>query len=160
MYGSPHKNGYTKKALNSVISELNAEYEFEFVDSFTENITPCNDCGFCKKINKCIFSDFDKIDKSLRGCHLIIIATPVYNASFPAPLKAIIDRSQLYFNMKTKLKINPFNQPKKAILVATCGSNNSHYKELLLNQLKLFFVLINAKLCKTVFVDNTDKSLN
>ncbi len=157
LYGSPHENGYTKKVLNDVIKELQTDYEFEFIDAFKEKIKPCVDCGFCKRNSSCIFPDFNNIDKILRKCDLLIVATPVYNSSFPAPLKAIIDRTQIYFNMKTKLKINPFKQEKQAILVATYGSNDNSCEEIILNQLKLFFILLNAKLSKVVFVKNTDK---
>ena len=157
LYGSPHKNGHTKKALDSVLNELNDFYNFEFVDAFNENIQPCNDCGFCEKNNKCAFADFSHIDELLRKCELLIIATPVYNLSFPAPLKAIIDRTQLYFNMKTKLKINPFKREKRVILVITYGSKDSSCEEIILKQLKLFFILINARLSKAIFIGNTDK---
>ena len=157
LYGSPHENGNTKTALEKVLTELNDEYNFKFVDAYKENIRPCIDCSFCVKSGgKCIFRDFDDIDMALREADLIILATPIYNASFPAPLKAIIDRTQLYFNMKTKLKINPFKQEKSAILIASYGSNDTSCEELILRQLRLFFVLLNAKLKKTIFVQGTD----
>lgn len=157
LYGSPHENGHTKKTLYKVIKELKNDYNFEFIDAFKANVKPCIDCGFCEKTGECVFSDFNNIDKILRECELLIIATPIYNSSFPAPLKAIIDRTQMYFNMKTKLKINPFKQKKYAILVATYGSNDDSCEEIILNQLKLFFILLNAKLSKVIFVKNTDK---
>lgn len=59
--------------------------------------------------------------------------------------------------MKTKLKINPFTQEKRAILVITYGANDNSCEETILNQLKLFFVLLNAKIYKAIFVKNTDK---
>ena len=160
LYGSPHKNGHTKKALNHVIKELQNDYEFEFIDAFKEKIKPCIDCGFCKNTSACVFSDFNGIDKFLRECELLIIATPVHNAGFPAPLKAIIDRTQLYFNMKTKLKINTFKQEKRAVLVITYGSNDNSCEKSILNQLKFFFILLNAKIYKAIFVKNTDKILD
>ena len=159
LYGSPHKNGNTKAALERILAELNNEYNFKLIDAYKENIRPCIDCTFCAKSGgKCIFPDFADIDVALREAELIVLATPIYNSSFPAPLKAIIDRTQLYFNMKTKLKINPFKQEKSAILIATYGSNDTSCVELILKQLRLFFVLLNAKLIKTVFVRGTDTS--
>lgn len=157
LYGSPHKNGHTKSALNTVLNALKNNYEFELIEAFKENIKPCSDCGFCDNIDKCIYTDFIKIDKLLRECDLLIIATPVYNFSFPAPLKAIIDRTQLYFNMKKKLKINPFKQKKEAILIATYGSCDNSCEEVILKQLELFFLLLNARLSKAFFIGNTDK---
>lgn len=156
LYGSPHENGHTKKALNAVLEQLNDHFNFTFVNSYKEKIHPCIDCGFCAQNNKCIFPDFNDIDNKIRNCDLIIIASPVYNCGFPAPLKSIMDRTQLYFNMKTKLKINPFKKTKEAILVMTYGSNDSSCEEVILKQLELFFILLNAKLTKIVFVKNTD----
>lgn len=157
LYGSPHENGHTKKALDNIISTLNDRYEFNLIKAYKENIKPCSDCGFCSKNGKCVFSDFNFIDKKLRESQLIIIASPIYNCSFPSPLKNIIDRTQVYFNMKTKLKINPFKKEKKAILIATYGGSDNSCEEIILKQLHLFLILLNAKLCKTIFIGNTDK---
>ena len=157
LYGSPHKNGHTQNALNQVLNELKNDYDFDFINAFKENITPCTEGGICEKNDTCAFPDFNKIDRLIRECDLLVIATPVYNASFPAPLKAIFDRTQLYYNMKTKLKINPFKHKKNAILVATYGSNDVSCEQVILKQLELFFALLNAKLLKAVFIGNTDK---
>ena len=142
LYGSPHKSGHTKKALDEIIVTLQNEFEFTFIDAFKIKVAPCVDCGSCKT----------------RACELIIIATPIYNLSFPAPLKAIFDRTQLYFNMKVHLKKNPFKQQKSAILLATYGARDQNCEEILLKQLQLFLTLINARLIKSVFVSNTDAS--
>lgn len=157
LYGSPHKNGHTKKALDAIIFKLRDKYEFNLINAYKENIKPCIDCRFCCSSGQCSFSDFNDIDKKLREAELLIIASPVYNYSFPAPLKAILDRTQLYFNMKTKLKINPFLKQKKAILIATYGSEDDSCEEIILKQLRLFFILLNAKLSKAIFISNTDK---
>lgn len=156
LYGSPHKNGNTKKALLTITKPLETYYNFEIIDSFKENIQPCTDCGFCTKVARCKFDDFNHIDVSFRSCNLIVLATPVYNLSFPAPLKNIIDRTQLYFNMKTKLKINPFSQKKEAILIATYGSCDNSCEELLLKQVQPFFKLLNATVMRSIFISNTD----
>ena len=158
LYGSPHKQRNTKSVLERVISELKNEYEFKLIDAYKENIKPCIDCNFCiTSGGQCVFPDVNDIDVALREAELIIIATPVYNASFPSPLKAIIDRTQIYFNMKTKLKINPFKQEKSAILIATYGSNDTFCEELILKQLQPFFLLLNAKLYRVIFEGNTDR---
>ncbi len=158
LYGSPHKSGHTKKALDEIIVTLQNEFEFTFIDAFKIKVAPCVDCGSCKTQESCISADFADIDAAIRACELIIIATPIYNLSFPAPLKAIFDRTQLYFNMKVHLKKNPFKQQKSAILLATYGARDQNCKEILLKQLQLFLTLINARLIKSVFVSNTDAS--
>lgn len=158
LYGSPHKSGHTKKALDEIIVTLQNEFEFTFIDAFKAKVAPCVDCGSCKTRESCVSDDFADIDTAIRISELIIIATPIYNLSFPAPLKAIFDRTQLYFNMKVHLKKNPFKQQKAAILVATCGARDLDCEEIILKQLQLFLTLINAKLIKSVFISNTDAS--
>lgn len=156
LFGSPHKNGHTKKALNNVLKTLENDYNFALIDAFSANIGPCIDCGFCKNHDNCTFDDFNLIDKILRESELLIIATPIYNLSLPAPLKAIFDRTQVYFNIKVHRKINLFEKEKRAILVCTYGSSDSSCEKIILKQLELFFILLNAKLCKIIFVKNTD----
>ncbi len=158
-FGSPKKDGYTAKLLNLVIKKLEGLYSFQFIDSYKLNIKPCIDCGECKKKDECIYSDFSLIDYELKTADLIIIATPIYNLSVPAPLKSIFDRMQIYFNKRfVKNIIPPIEKEKKAILIATCGSNDLRGFEIVKTQVKMIFTIINAKLEKSLCWTNTDSA--
>ena len=70
------------------------------VEAYHQKIAPCLGCGFCEHKEGCVNSDFDQIDHLLRTCDYLVVASPVYNLSFPAPLKAIFDRTQRYFSAR------------------------------------------------------------
>ncbi len=156
LFGSPKKNGYTAKLLNNFLSKL-SNYEVVIIYSYDENIYPCVDCGHCKKNEKCIFNDFDKIDMLLNNSDLLIIATPIYNLSFPSPMKAIIDRTQIYYNARFYRNIVVSKKKaKKAILITTCGSDNKRGIDIIVKQLQQTFTIINARIVKIISQTNTD----
>ena len=98
LFSSPHKDGHTKKLLEAFLDGLKGEdWQVKSLDICKVNIHPCIACGYCQKADGCAFRDLDEFDRDLRACDLLLIATPVYNLSFPAQLKAVIDRFQRYF---------------------------------------------------------------
>ena len=52
----------------------------------------------------------------LEDADAVIVATPVYNLSFPAPMKALFDRFQRYYEAHFRRKIaQPITKHKKSI---------------------------------------------
>ena len=93
LFSSPHKDGHTKKLLEAFLDGLKGkDWQVKSLDICKVNIHPCIACGYCQKADGCAFRDLDEFDRDLRACDLLVIATPVYNLSFPAQLKAVIDR--------------------------------------------------------------------
>lgn len=68
---------------------------------------PCIHCGKCETADLCVFDDLDEYNKLLNEAEALVFASPVYNLSVPAPLKALIDRSQRYFSKRFSLGIKP-----------------------------------------------------
>lgn len=160
LFGSPHKDGYSSKLLNSFLLGLK-NHDINIINSYEYNIKPCIDCKFCQENNSCFFDDFSKIDKLIRNSSLLIIATPVYNLSFPSPLKAIFDRMQLYYSYKiSNKKPIPENLPKKCVLLLTCGKNKLPSIDIITQQLKLILLTIDSKLDYNIVIENTDTSHN
>ncbi len=160
IFGSPKKNGHTAKLLLKFLKELK-NYEFTIIDSYKENIHPCIDCGLCKLEEICRYSDLDNLDHLLNTADLLIVATPVYNLSFPAPLKSIFDRMQRYFSARFfQKKIPPIKKEKKAVLLLTSGSKDNNGKNFIETQLKMIFTIINAKLIHTISWSDTDSNTN
>lgn len=158
-FGSPKKNGHTSILLNKLISNLENEYIFFKINAYENYVTPCIDCGVCLNEQSCIFNDFDFIHDKLKSAELIIVATPVYNLSFPAPLKAIFDRMQRYFCSRLKNNIRPtFNIQKKAIVILTQGSNNPLGVNIISEQLRLIFSTIDTTISSKIVWDCTDFS--
>lgn len=161
LFGSPKLNGHTAKALNILTYKLSNNYTFKNINAYEENIHPCMDCGLCISKNACQFDDFNEIHNYLAASELLIIATPVYNLSFPAPLKAIFDRMQRYFCARLKRNIRPtFALPKQAIVLLTQGSNDLTGIDIITCQLKLIFSIIDTKLTAKIILQNTDHGIS
>lgn len=159
LFGSPRKNGFTKKLLNEFLHTIEHDYFIKLIDSYQYNINPCSGCGVCENIDGCCYNDFDEIDYLLREADLLIIASPIYNLSFPAPLKAIFDRMQRYYSARFVRNIYPvMDKPKKAILLLTSGSDGYIGCDIMKRQVKLISTVINTKLIDTVLWNNTDSS--
>lgn len=157
LFGSPKSDGFTSQLLNNFLFEL-SEYNVKIINSYKENIHPCTDCGICKLTESCKYNDLDEFDYMIRTADLLIVATPVYNLSFPAPLKSVFDRMQRYFSAKFfQNKKLPIKKRKKAVLLLTSGSDNKSATQAIISQLKPIFTVLNTSLDYTITWNNTDK---
>ena len=154
-FGSPHDRGTTGQMLKILINNLNSVYDIFVVNAFKILAKPCCDCAFCKENGKCQYQDLDEVYANLEKASKIIVVTPVYNCSFPAPLKAIFDRFQVYFNFKNR-KIH--NQKKVFLLFSFGGRADSKIIESLLTQCEYVFKSINAKISDFSLIDRTDEN--
>ena len=95
------------------------------------------------------FADFETADG-------IIIASPVYNMSFPSPLKAIIDRMQRYYSARFFLdKRSPVAKRRPVAMLLSAGSpdENGDFSAM---QLRKIFTVTNCELLCRVTLNNTD----
>lgn len=145
LYGSPHKNGFTFQILKKFLRN-NFKDEVKFINTYEKNIKPCIDCKKCRSAPECILKDMEEIDEYFKLCEILIIASPIYNGSVPAPLKSVIDRMQRYYSEKIYLKSSMNSYvPKKALLLFTQGSDEKRNEEILISQIKPNLMLINVK---------------
>lgn len=160
VFASPHKNGPTKKMLDAFLSGLDNKWETEILDVCKTPVHPCIACGACKTKDGCVYTDMDAFDAAFRACDLLVIAAPVYNLSFPAQLKALLDRFQRYFEARFTRGIRPvIEKPRKAILLLTMGKNDAFAVEVCEKTLKQSFSILNTKLTDTFCLPDTDKSV-
>ena len=165
LYGSPRERGFTKELLKIFIQEWENVYPNTNIYTFhayQENMAPCTACGFCRQKEGCSIPDYQLFDTLYRNADVVVVATPVYGLSFPAPLKAVFDRTQQYYEAYVSRHIKyPFEKPKKAFLLSVYGSNDKRGVEMMQQQLQLTFSVMNTKLIGTVSAGNTDcKPLN
>lgn len=158
LFGSPHKTGNTARMLSAFLSEKPEYDSLYFYYCYKENPSPCLDCGICKMGDACSQSDLEELVEEIKQADLLIIASPVYNLSFPSPLKAVLDRFQRFYQAKVFRKQILFPHPKEAVLLLNCGSKDSTGFDVILNQMKLILPLLNAKLVSTICVDHTDET--
>lgn len=159
LYGSPHSHGCTRKLLDSFLEcfQGNKAWEVEEVNLYELSPRPCTGCRVCAKEERCAFDDLDGVDKSLRGCDLLVVASPVYNFSFPAPLKAWLDRTQRYFGARFSLGIRPpVKKHRDAVLLLTMGSQDDFAVDVCSRQLERAFSVMNTTLIGCALWDATD----
>lgn len=123
VFGSPHSVGATARLLQAFTAALPAEETVTVIDCFARPPLPCRDCGGCREEIRCVQRDLDDVYAALERADRLVIATPVYNRSFSAPLKALIDRLQPYWCARFVRGVKPpIARPKQAVLLTTCDS--------------------------------------
>ena len=126
--------------------------------AFYFNSELCTGCKACAKEEGCGYPDLDALDKSLRACDLLVVASPVYNFSFPAPVKAWLDRTQRYFEARFALgKKPPIPKHRQAVLLLARGSQDDDAVEVCTDQLERAFAVMNTSLSACVLWEGTDR---
>ncbi len=160
LFGSPRSHGMTRKLLDSFLSGFyqNKDWSVEEVSLYELSPHPCTGCRACAKKEGCSFGDLDGMDKSLRACDLLVVASPVYNSSFPAPLKAWLDRTQRYFEARFSLGMRPpIEKHRDAVLLLTMGSQEGFAVEVCAHQLERAFSVMNTSLAGIALWQGTDQ---
>lgn len=157
IHGSPRENGSTIKLTKSFIKGLSDKgCSVEFFDSTKLNIMPCTGCLKCESSGNCIFNDeMQHIYDSIKNTDIIILSSPVYFASFPSQIKAVMDRCQMLHSRRYKLGIEN-NIDKKGYLIFTAGGSNKKMIDSMELTARFFFLSCSAKLTDTIYVLNTD----
>ncbi len=157
LFGSPKTNGSTAKLTGAFMKGIRKSDDVEIVHLFSLQPTPCNACGYCKAANGCSKKDLEKFMAKLEDADAVIVATPVYNLSFPAPMKALFDRFQRYYEARFRRKIaQPITKHKKALLLVTAGDDEDDGYNIIEKQVKLSFSVMNTELVGGVLAKDTD----
>lgn len=157
LFGAPNASGYTGRMLDRFLENLKG-YRVHRLNAFDEQVMPCIGCNLCQEKDTCRFDDYAKIDHLWKTSDLIIIATPVYNLSFPPPLKAIFDRTQRYYHAMF-LRGEKFDTTQRdVVLLLTSGTNWGNIEETIKLQLHFVLKVLQAKLSYTLLWPNTDRS--
>jgi multimeric flavodoxin WrbA len=157
LFGSPHLTGKTNKVLTEVINSSEITIDFTRIDLLKKDIHHCIGCNQCNTGDfSCIYNDdMIEIYKAIEASDVIILATPIYFNSVTSIMKTMIDRCQRFFNMKVN---HGFNfKKKKGILLGTAGSKLPKSFDSFSNVSDYFFLSVNGKIEKTLFVNGTDQ---
>jgi multimeric flavodoxin WrbA len=160
LFASPHSHGYTSRLTQWFLHcfQQDNSWELELWDVFEKNPHPCTGCRVCAQQEGCSFSDLDDLDAALRESDLLVVASPVYNFSFPAPMKAVLDRTQRYFEARFSLgKQPPIKKHREAVLLLTMGSKEEFGVEVMTHQLRRAFTVMNTELTGCVVWSETDR---
>lgn len=120
-----HRNGHnTQKALDFFLNQIQGSQEVHIYNVNKIRVEPCKACDYCiPHQGECITKDDDMTDiyQKFETCDLLVIASPVYFSAFPSKIKAIIDRTQMLYNLKDRSII----KQKEMAVIAVGGA--PHY---------------------------------
>jgi multimeric flavodoxin WrbA len=117
--GSPRKNGNTDLLAQAFIEgAIEAGHQVERYDAGRKMIHGCTACDACwSKGTACVFTDgFTELEPMLEAADVLVIASPLYWSTFPAQLKAAIDKLYAYVSPACQLPL----KIKESALLA-CG---------------------------------------
>lgn len=119
--GSPRRNGNSDRMADAFIKgALSIGHDVSRFDAARKKIGNCIACKACwKKDKPCFFQDdFDELAPLLEAADVIVFSTPIYWFTFPAQIKAAIDKMNAYLGKSCthSLKI-------KESLLLVCGAD-------------------------------------
>ncbi|MGW8301438.1 MAG: NAD(P)H-dependent oxidoreductase, partial [Desulfobacterales bacterium] len=146
--GSPRKKGNTAFLLTNfmqAIEKLGAQTRI--IEVTQKNIIPCREYVVCERKGYCPIDDDVKseIYPLIRQAEVVVLATPIFFFNMSAQLKALVDRCQLFWARKYKLKLaDPAKKTKRGFLLAVGASKGKSLFEGLQLTAKYFFDAIDA----------------
>lgn len=157
--GSGHANSTSFKLSEMIAEEIKNQdptADITLYNAVELNVHDCLGCDYClTHQNQCVISDqMDEIYREITETDIIIFVSAVYFSNFPAVLKRVIDRCQLFYNLKDR----SFIKPKKALALSIGGA--PHYKGQFDAFTETYRVLLpdfNAELTDFIRIPNTDK---
>ncbi|MHB8169407.1 MAG: flavodoxin family protein [Thermoleophilia bacterium] len=110
--GSPRRGGNSEILLDRALAgAADAGAEIERLHPASLRIAGCTECNDCYALGECSTADdMDRVYAALERADRIVVASPIFFMSFPAQLKAVIDRTQKYWALRYILR-EPFPRP-------------------------------------------------
>lgn len=122
--GSPHKDGPTARLIGAFLEGVRPGAQVDRIDCFRLNPRACDGCGYCGERDGCSKRDLDEYYALLEAADVLVLALPIYNLSFPAPMKALIDRSQRYWSARFLRGVRPpIPRGKQVALITVSGDS-------------------------------------
>ncbi len=148
---SPRKNGNTKQVLDAFLE--NCHYDTVVYNMYDEKISPCIACNHCQTTGKCFNDDMNEITGSIFSSDYVIFAAPIYCYSFPAPMKAFLDRLQPYYSDE-KYRNPVFT--RKGFVLSSCGKSGKFGIDVIEKQSRIAFIELSASFEGLYLFTDTD----
>ena len=154
IFGSPRADGNTAALLRDFLSDY-PDAEVRRFDAYELNLRPCVACGGCDDGADCVFRDADDLFAACESCDILVLASPVYNYNFPAPMKAILDRAQPYYHKN--FERGAADPARKGYLLMTAGCSGKYAFDIMERQFRLFCRELGVTFAGKRTVAGTDK---
>jgi len=137
--GSPRDQA-TEHVLKEALRMLQEKgFETRFWTIRGKRVGFCMHCDYCLKAKECAFKDdMQEVYDLLREANGIIFATPVYNGSISAQIKAVMDRCRAAVAGE-----KDFFKGKIGMAIA-CGGDRAGGQEAAITQILTFYILNGA----------------
>lgn len=154
--GSCRKDSFTNRIFNEAIRDF-PDTEITVFDTFSEKFSFCSGCNYCGNNGRCVYRDLDRFNELFENADVVVFGAPIYNGGFSAPLKALIDRFQVYYTSFYKNgKVQPIKKHRECVLLAAAGRTGEEALKDMEKNLKCAFTILNAELIGSVLCSHTD----
>ncbi len=155
--GSPRWDGFSSRLHDEFLEPvLESGLSVERVYAYDGEFNPCIACGHCRDAAECVFSDsMEPLCDFLVNAPGISISSPVYFSSLPGPLKCIIDRCQVIWEMARRSE--DINEKTAFLIMAGGGEYGTMFDSSLII-MKHFSKILNCAFDsgKYIGIDKTD----
>ena len=157
LIGSEREHSHAVSMAESFVSDLPGECDIKRFNAYDLEAKPCTGCNYCESTGRCAFDDLDRFFSYLETADVFVIASPVYNLSFPAPLKAILDRMQVYYTFWfAHSRTSAVKRKKQAYLLVSAGCEGTEALAVMEKQLRSSFSVMNTVLSGSRLLSGTD----
>lgn len=146
--GSPRINGNSRWLLSSFLKECE-QYgaTTQTIDCCKADILPCRELIVCEKKGYCPLKD--DMEKTLyaliRKADIVVLASPVFFYNVTAQVKTLIDRCQMFWGRKYKLKLkDPHSYSRQGFLLSVAASGGEKLFDGIHLTARYFFDAISA----------------
>ena len=159
---SPKKISSSSQAAQIFVKEFGANIKTEIIDINKYKIKSCKAAFTCEKTFECYQKDdASMLIKKVENADVVVVASPVYFAGIPGPLKTFIDRNNPIWNKRFGNYTKGYKpKQKKGIIILTAGSDKDSYFKPPKTVINSFFTVHNIKLEKVMKFKNLDKYEN
>ena len=130
LQGSPRKKGNTNYLISTFMDAAEKSGARTIaIDVTQKDIIPCKEYTVCEKKGFCPIDDYvkEEIYPLLRQADVVVVASPIFFYNMSAQLKAVVDRCQMFWARKYRLKLrDPGAGMRRGFLLsagATRGKN-------------------------------------
>ncbi|MCG8636326.1 MAG: NAD(P)H-dependent oxidoreductase [Desulfobacterales bacterium] len=146
--GSPRKNGNSEYLLSSFLKECGAlGAETDVIRPQALDIRPCRELIVCEKKGFCPIKDQMEAEgyEKIKQADVVILASPVFFYGVTAQVKVFIDRCQMFWGRKYKLKLrDPDRYTRQGFLLSVAASGGKRLFEGVDLTAKYFFDAVSA----------------
>ncbi len=162
LQGSPRKKGNSVYLLNrflDVCEKRGARTEILHLD--TLNIQPCRELVVCEKKGFCPIKDEmePRIYGMIRRADVVVLASPVFFYNVSAQAKILIDRCQMFWGRRYKMKLaDPDAGARQGVLLAAGASSGKRLFDGVKLTAHYFFDALSARFAESLTYKNVEEA--